>query len=469
LWCGRQSFSVMSEALTRDASTIVSLMTIANQSGITPQQNWETIYLPTVFFVGKSDDLTFYEYRASLQSSFGDLTDLNNLTDTQKWSQFYTAVQNLQGPSIMGEAMIGDAVAQKTKSELQALTKGFRFMGQRFIPDSYMFSTLTQGAELPDPVTGQSLPSTPTALMIMTLLGSAPAQTELDQWIAQSAPNSDKVIRQEMDKLDTEFKALTQADWTQNIYWTWLYTLKSLFVPLKDGYPSFMQSPVWEYKNLNTALGSWTELRHDTLLYAKQSYAELGGGGEPPTPPPVPKGYVEPNPQFFERLIALVKMTSDGLTSRDLIHPEYATRLNSFQENLSFLQKIMIAQLENKPISDDDFEKLRKIGYLTSELVYPLAGDIMLEKDARTAIIADVHTDIANGTILYEATGKPKIIYTAIKDINGTRLVRGVIYSYYEFNNPLGTRLSDETWQEQIYQSEANLPQPPSWYSKFGP
>jgi hypothetical protein len=43
-------------------------------------------------------------------------------------------------------------------------------------------------------------------------------------------------------------------------------------------------------------LGSYTELKHDTLLYVKQAYAEMGGGGAGPCgrsidPPelPIPK------------------------------------------------------------------------------------------------------------------------------------------------------------------------------------
>ena len=33
-------------------------------------------------------------------------------------------------------------------------------------------------------------------------------------------------------------------------------------------------------KNLNTALASWAELKHDTILYGKQSGAECGDGYE---------------------------------------------------------------------------------------------------------------------------------------------------------------------------------------------
>jgi len=92
-----------------------------------------------------------------------------------------------------------------------------------------------------------------------------------------------------------EVGAYTERDWTKNVYAGWLHTLKFLVEVKGEGYPSFMLSEAWVDKALNAALGSWAELRHDTILYAKQSVvAECGGEGGEQKPPPPPKGYVEP-------------------------------------------------------------------------------------------------------------------------------------------------------------------------------
>ena len=50
----------------------------------------------------------------------------------------------------------------------------------------------------------------------------------------------------------------------------------------------------WQEK-MNTQLASWAELRHDNLLYAKQSYT----GG---TVCSYPYSYVEPFPEFYQSL-----------------------------------------------------------------------------------------------------------------------------------------------------------------------
>ena len=55
------------------------------------------------------------------------------------------------------------------------------------------------------------------------------------------------------------------------------------------------RTEAWGRRMLNTQLASWAELRHDTILYAKQSYT---GGASCE----FPDALVDPNPAFFARL-----------------------------------------------------------------------------------------------------------------------------------------------------------------------
>jgi hypothetical protein len=466
MWYGRHGFDLKSPDLTRDALVMTWQLGSTTIDGQDALELWENIYLPTVFFVGRSDDLTFYDYSSLLTKVYGEGTELPALSDEKKLQTFREEALKLEGPKILSEVKVFDPENPPTKEELLQSTKGFRFMGQRFIPDSYMFSSLTQGLELPDPETGQKLPSTPTALMVMSALGSKTADTLLDEWVVTQAPESDKIIAKVMNQLKSEFGKFSEKTWTQNIYWAWLYNFLPLFEEHSDGYPMFMRNLSWGKKSLLSTLGSWTELRHDTLLYAKQSYAELGGGGPDEEPPPVPRGYVEPNLSFLTRLIALNNMTKDGLDNNSLLVPGQKEKFESFGKALEFFKTIAEKELSNSEISDDDFEKLRTIVRLNFPyIVWTLDGDVMRERDARMGIIADVHTDALKGMILYEATGTPSIIYVAVKDKNGIRLTRGAVYSYYEFTEPLGNRLSDEDWQARIYEGkdQEKIPEIPDW------
>jgi hypothetical protein len=53
-----------------------------------------------------------------------------------------------------------------------------------------------------------------------------------------------------------------------------------------------MQAKAFLSKQIQAFLGSYTELKHDILLYAKQSYAEMGAGGDDRPIPPIVKGFV---------------------------------------------------------------------------------------------------------------------------------------------------------------------------------
>jgi hypothetical protein len=456
MWYGRSNFITVSPELTRDAINITLLMKDKQLL-----DNWENIYIPTAFFVGESDDLGIYEYQESLMKN----------QKNSDWDTIVAEVQKdvlkLKKPQIMSTAVSGGNIFEMSKKELQDKTQGFHFMGQRFTPDAFIFSSLTQGDEAPDSITGEKLPSMPTGLMVMSLLENQTADKYLQQWTSINAPQSQKVIPLKMQELKKYFDQLTSKQWTQNIYWGWLYTIKSLAQENLDeaGYPQFMQSDKWNDKNLLTSFGSWTELKHDTLLYAKQSYAEMGGGGdEIKDIPPVVKGYVEPNIEFWDRIIPLAQMTMDGLSQRKLLGQEFIGRNKKMIDDFKFFRKIAIQELNNEQISGDDFEMLRNMPGNMDSIVRPLPSEERVEKNARSALIADVHTDAVNSEILYEADGIPNYIYIAVQDNNGTRLTKGLIYSYYEFKAPLDGRLTDADWQGWIYgQEKGKIPSMPKW------
>ncbi|MFH1029741.1 MAG: DUF3160 domain-containing protein [bacterium] len=185
----------------------------------------------------------------------------------------------------------------------------------------------------------------PTALMPVHLLdpGNSVVKKYLDDWIndplriEKQGRVSDKITAKKINILKNEFSSYDESVWTQNIYWGWLNCFKPLLSKYGEGYPFFMQTEEWMKKNLETVLGSYTELKHDTLLYAKQSYTELGGGGfEEKKLPPVVKGYVEPDLEFWNRIIVLAETTKKGLEAREVLPNEFKDKYESFIEMSRF-------------------------------------------------------------------------------------------------------------------------------------
>jgi len=467
MWYGRLGFTVKDAALTRDALMITGQINNLKVGGSSLAKMWSDLSATIDFFVGETDDLTASQYTAEAQQIFGNNLTAADLTDDDQIIRFINAAkQDLPKPKILSEAINMNTVDEKTKDELLAETMQFRFMGQRFTPDAYFLNRLTQGDEAPDPETGQKLPSMPTALMPISLIApeNNTVKSYLDVWISAKAPQSDKIIAKVYGQLQAEIATYQAATWTQNIYWSWLNCFRPLLQDYGSGYPLFMDNQAWQKKTLSTTLGSYTELKHDTLLYAKQSYAERGGGPpeEPPLPPAV-KGYVEPDLVFWQRLTNLAIMTENGLNDRELLSQEFIVRYDTFIKAANFFQKIVGRELANQAISDDDFETLRIIPATLNLIAEPLANQELTDKDRRAGIIADIHTDAVKNQILYEATAKPYIIYVVVKDINGTRLTRGAVYSHYEFTAPIDGRLTDEVWQNQVYLGQGSLSKADQW------
>ncbi|OPY26665.1 MAG: hypothetical protein A4E28_02370 [Methanocella sp. PtaU1.Bin125] len=405
---------------------------------------WKLVYDPTVFFVGETDDLSIYDYRGLVREVFGETVTLADLNDDGRIVAFIEKAAKLRSPKIESTLVY--------EGQPYDITKGFRFMGQRFIPDSYMFQNLVH-----DKVYGRMFPA---GLDVMAVLGSKRAYDILDGMGETKFPDYQK----QFDLLEAEFAALEADTWAQNLYWGWLYCLLALLNKKGDGYPAFMKSEAWADKELDTALGSWAELRHDTILYAKQSYTRK-------TSMPLEKdtrGYVEPNPELYGRLAALAQMTYDGLKARGLLIGEFDPKLSGLHDLLLRLKAIAEKELSGTPLDGDDYRYIKNIGetleYLTT-FAPETAGAISNEADAKMAVIADVHTDSNSEQVLEVAVGNPLHLFVIVPVDGVLTLTQGAAFSYYEFRHPMSDRLTDEAWQSLLESGRA--PGQPAWTKSF--
>jgi hypothetical protein len=224
-----------------------------------------------------------------------------------------------------------------------------------------------------------------------------------------------------------------------------------------------MQTQAWTRKDLATALSSWTELKHDTILYSKQVMAEMGGG---PSENP-PHGYVEPNPEAFARLLALAQMTRSGLQQRNLLDATTQANLDDLIDELTFFVDISQRELNGGSISDDDYWRIQYYGGWLEAMTIASADSDATEgrnylEDQKSPVVADVATGI--GRVLEEGVGYPTSIYVVLPD-EPYRVAVGAVYTYYEFQVPPDQRMTDEAWRALLESSSA--PAQPDWTSMF--
>ena len=459
MWYGRMMFRLkpgntpekkaQGRMETRQAILAVVALQNTGVGGEPALKVWERIYQPTVFFVGKTDDLNVYDYSQVIEESYGDQLALEDLEGESKLDQFIERAMSLRSPKIVSSYVTD-------REEPEVVIKGFRFMGQRFIPDSYIFQQLVY-----DKVGTQAHPRLfPKGLDVPAVLGSGRAYEILDEVYGETQyANYDA----QLDKLREEFRGLPDEQWRENLYWSWLYSLRPLLEIKGEGYPTFMRTAAWVDKDLNTFLGSWTELRHDTLLYAKQSYTAKVTGKK--LEPEEAKGYVEPQPEVYARLAALAKQMGTGLNERDLLNEECQDKLEQMESLLLSLKAMAEKELANQTLSEEEYKLIRDIGDTLESITtftVEVEQEITSEADERMAIMADVHTDVNTGQVLEEGVGDAFFIYVVVPIESKLVVARGGVFSYYEFTQPMSDRLTDESWQ-----ALEPKPELPVWMGSF--
>ncbi len=475
MWYGRMTFRLktndpdVGRAETRAALLLIQALRTAQVDGRPALDVWLDLYNPTVFFVGRSDDLTAFQYLEVIDDVYGPAPDLFTMADESKLDPFIEAADKLPPPQILGLVISADDDVEET-------TKGFRFMGQRFVPDAYIFRQLIYR----NVGTQNRARMLPKGLDVMAAMGSDRAYFLLQEMGETEYAN----YPEQMEKMQTWVESLTTEEWTETLYTTWLYTFRPLLAVPGDGYPQFMRGDVWLDKQLNTSLGSWAELKHDTILYAKQVYAELGGGGGAPVPL-LARGYVEPVPEFYARLEALTTMTLTGLDERGLLGEQDRNSLQRLQRLAAALQIMAEKELRGEPLTEEEFNLIRFYGGELEHLTMaaadrededPAAQPIM-DEEPQAAVIADVATapdpdgdGIPNPMVLEEAVGRINEIYVVVPLINSDgsiqlQVAKGGVFAYYEFPWAAEDRLTDEKWRAML--DEGTAPPLPQWTDSF--
>ncbi|NQS89263.1 DUF3160 domain-containing protein [Patescibacteria group bacterium] len=435
---------------------------------------WRRLYEPTVYFVGKTDDLYLDDYIKLIREVFPAEESVDKYNDKAKLTSFIQEAIKLRLPKILSGAAFVE------NGEFSVSTKTFRFMGQRFIPDSYMFQQLVYGIKgekeilkykgKGKPFTMEFIPNVgparafPRGLDILAVLGSKRALDILEK----EGDTQYEYYYEQLNKLREEFASKTEEEWKQNLYWRWLRVLLLLLEESKDeSLPEFMQSVAWTDKELQTALGSWTELRHDTILYAKQSYTMLARGAMPQKPK-FTYGYVEPCPEVYEKIKQMMEDLRGNLEVLGITPEGIPERIKSFENLLAKLKTISEKELMQKLLTEEEYKLIWNIGAtLASMKRFPseIMEKITSGTDEKIDLIADVHTDPNTKQVLEEGVGPPFNIWVIVEDNKGKRLCRGAVFSYYEFKHPLGDRLTDERWQEM--QKKKERPLQPDWLTSF--
>ncbi|MFO0912611.1 MAG: DUF3160 domain-containing protein [Pirellulales bacterium] len=440
--------------------------------------------------VGKSDNLRPFDLQQFLTNTAGGDLGWLSTEDNVK-----TLQQQLFDLGHGNQLIRSQALKPNGSNSPTMAPPIYQTFGQRFVIDSFALSKVVH-----DEITyqGQVVDRMrPTALDVAVAIGNDNVlpllERELQTW---NYSGNLMACRQFIAQRPSDF-------WDQSLYSMWIDSLRALHVDLtaQPEAPTVMKTELWQRKQLKAQLASWSELRHDTLLYAKQSYGVPGCV--------FPDGYVEPYPQFFARLKDLAEKASRQLAGMKHFDAEQVThrwpvrepgkpleidpasnpptnlrdRQGAFfaemAQTMSQLESIARKELageawteEEKSFIRNSFDNRSSFSFGSSSkpkydgwycrLYYERHQDELFEDALKwKPTIADVHTNVDGNEVLEVGTGDVQLMVVAIDGKDGVTSYVGPTYSYYEFWHPVNDRLTDEQWQSMV--SSENAPSQPDW------
>ena len=410
------------------------------------QQLYQQLFEPMTWLFGTPDNITIMQVY--------DLMKGRKATELLKDKK---AMDQLRGEI---ESLAQKQTRIKPKFQFSSPYK-INLLPQRYMPDGEVLQEMVDYDSRP---TKRAMPK---GLDVMASMGVASAERILLDELKEAQQWDGFVAA--LSKMKQRMK---EIDWQQTISNRWMDAVKTLH-ETSDGYPYFMLTPEWQKKDLNAALASWAELKHDAILYAKQPFgAECGGGGPPE---PVVTGYVEPNVKFWRKAISLLDATADVLERHHLTTDKGKRATQRLREEAQFLLRVSQEELAGKKLDEADYDALKHIGatfenisldLVRDEEQYLMGWNDVEGTDRKVALIADVYT--ANSlnnpekSVMYVAVGLADEIYCVVEVDGYLWLMRGAVLSYRETRRALDIlRLTDEEWQKNLetYPDEGR----PSW------
>jgi hypothetical protein len=457
-WFGRVNFILEDESSSRVPLLITLALRRAAIGEDSAAQAWGKAHEVLSFLIGPSDDAGPMEYAELMDQVYGPSPDPADLADESLWAQFVQSKDELPRPRINSLFVVS--------LEDVADTVGWRFLGQRFTLDGFILQNLIFD-NVGDKPNGDRrwLPTGPD---VMAALGSEAAMEALEQ----AGEFEYTGYLEQMAMLRETVKAQTVNQWRARSYDAWLYAFIPILAPKEAAYPNVMQTDAWALREMNTCLGNWAELKHDTILYAKMP--EGAGGGGPPCSSGPPPSYVEANPEAFYRMAYVARVIAEGIDERGVIMDEgldwcmtdsligLNQCLHSLGERFSALGDIAAKELAGEEILLEDYDLIQRClgGHECDVARFERYGGEQMEPLPIVAAVAG-----SNIGVLEAATGYVDRIFVVVPIDGRFYAAQGGVYSYYEFVQPRDDRLTDEAWRERL--DGPNAPQLPSWAQEF--
>ncbi len=479
MWCGRTDLRVAGGydhtgvlSSGRELGAAVVLLDQLRRSG--REESWRQFDRAIQTFVGRTDSATFDDLaRVTAAAKVHSPADLKSDDDLK-------ALAEVVLDSSAGKQDVRGDVYDSPHPLVQvSLPRSFTVLGQKFVVDSWVTSKVVFDDILWDDV--KVTRRVPSCLDVaFAALGNNHVVPDVVGRI-EGGPHrfrDGKPYQHNLAAVRNVLDALEPKAWDETMYMAWLKTLRTLSAPADAKTPEAMRTRAWAMKQTNTQLASWSQLRHDTILYVKQSYTVSAMCY-------YPAGLVEPVVPFWAQLEATAGRSADLLAATPFPPAVAATQakqvkfLRDFAAQMGRLKTVATKQLAQQELTPDErkvLEDVMQIGHQAfgSARVPKYTGwyPALFYRGPQDcvkwdALVADVHTDVPApdhgdpGCVLHQGVGGVDLLIIAAENGSDRVAYAGPTLSHYEFEMPGVARKSDKEWKTDLL--DAKVPPRPEW------
>jgi hypothetical protein len=418
-------------------------------------------------FVGKTDSLTFNDMN-EIQKIIKDEKMFTNLDMIFSIDTLQSLQKEILETDLGKQCILSHVYSTEPGLPKRQLPRSMTFMGQRFAIDSWALSKLVN-----DNVRNRYIPSC--VDVGYSVFGNNQASEIISNRISNPEVEwRDMDISREIETVQKTIDCISEDVWDSNLYTLWLKAIRTLSnastSPDASKYPQVMRTKLWAQHDMNTQFGSWTQLRHDTILYVKQSYSVS-------TCCDYPHGFVDPRVEFWEVLIQMGEKMKE-ISKLTQVGESWSNR---WIETITKLKSLAQKQLQQTPYSKDESLWIKNTiakwyeggsggGWRRDGWYCKLFFDGIKASEKYDALIADVHTappsEGFDGTVLSEAVGNVNMLVAALDNGNDTRIYAGPVFTHYELIPNGMKRYSDSEWKDML-KAKDPLIVPPKWTQDY--
>lgn len=521
MWCGRFDFRIAGnpwESSPRELGAALIFHEAMTRSG--KLALWSDMDATIQRFIGVKDSMDFLQMEQIVK-----LAGLNSLGDIKTLADLERIKAAIDQGHFGIQEILSDVYVSPFGPAQVWLPRSFAVFGQRFTFDAWALGKTVfdqilwqyKGEPLPRKIVRRRAGALDTAFAVLQNNVAGPEivariQNTSGQPFRDGLPYQHNLaaVRAVIDRQE-------EGAWHESTYGDWLATLRALSEPTTDNrFPESIRTRAWALRRMNTQLASWTQLRHASVLYVKQTYV-------PNIICFYPAGFVEPNPRFWGALQTMAENTHAHIeqlplqgsalwqarapkapqvmhSSLDLptVKTGQLQFLERFATNVATLKTLAEKQLRQEAFSTNETTFLLDLveiqiiyggprytgwypylfygaqegrDFFTEQVLSSYGDGTRPENVPQFRKSVPLVTDVLSappdpmagdpGAVVHEGVGNVHFMLVAVDNGPDHMVYGGPVFSHYEFDMPGLQRLTDADWQGMI--DAGAVPAPPEW------